>query len=719
MELIYGDYPCGAGKTRAMSKKALQLARAGRKVNLISPTTYLLQQTQKEINSLQTERRVRVTAIHGENGTSVVERIVEHFKTTPAGGEILLTTHSAHERLPVVHGKMLWDLIVDEMVSCIWSATHNLTHTHPLLTDCLTAAPTGLPEYYRVELKSGGCARKMLREAKNDDVYRMFETTLAKIESDHWQVYVDAEQYDNLMSGRSTDRRQLIFHGVLQPSIFKGFRSVLLVAADAGESALFHLWPPHEVSFIRDESMARDLRYCEHPNGYLLTIRYLQKEPWSKVMRDKVVEGQKVFDAAISAVKTLFEKQKFVWLGNTDISDSMFKDAEAVRLPNTPHGVNHFQHYHNAALLSALNPPPSMYRFLDAHGLSGEDVRIAIMRAQLYQAACRISLRNPDNHDRKTVVVPDRDTALWMQTKFPGSQVAEMLGIPQVSRGKPGRPRKYADDAARKRVEREAKRQEMIETVHLLQDVEAQVQGPKSYGTVYESLYSTRPLEHINMDAWPSFVSFLHDAHRMEFDEKLHQIPWVPGEMDFEGRKKENVLTCRVLALDNDGADLDVETFVDLFPHLRMVIANSFSSTWEAPRWRVFVELSHAVNTEVYTMLYARMMKRLNQAGYWSSAQLDKMDAAALKAKKPHVERKCHGFDSRPTPNYFFFLPSQAKMRDESFFIDCRKDRGPLQVLEWIEAMQPKVKLKRDTSDGVEASAFHQSCSRHFGSLSA
>ncbi len=140
----------------------------------------------------------------------------------------------------------------------------------------------------------------------------------------------------------------------------------------------------------------------------------------------------------------------FAWMGNKDLGDGLFGKAACTRLPNTSHGLNDYKHLHDAVLLSALNPPPAHFFFLSSIGIDSNAVRTALYRQQLYQAACRISLRNPSDTHAKLVVVPDRSTAEWLADKFPGCAVAPLAGMPELRKGKPGRPRLHESDAARK-----------------------------------------------------------------------------------------------------------------------------------------------------------------------------------------------------------------------------------------------------------------------------
>ena len=219
-----------------------------------------------------------------------------------------------------------------------------------------------------------------------------------------------------------------------------GYRSATLLAADAGETALACGWGLRGDVALRETRMLdRHLRYTVHRNGPLLTVRWLSAEDWSKRHRDRSAgDGRTLLQHAVDRVGQHWHGQPFAWLGNNDLSDKLWGDADAVRLPNTSHGLNEFQHLHRAVLLYPLNPPPAHYSFLDAQGIDGEMAKTAIHRQALYQAACRISLRNPDDTTPKEVLVPDRATALWLADKFPGCAVAELDGMPQVRKSRPG-----------------------------------------------------------------------------------------------------------------------------------------------------------------------------------------------------------------------------------------------------------------------------------------
>ena len=65
--------------------------------------------------------------------------------------------------------------------------------------------------------------------------------------------------------------------------------------------------------------------------------------------------------------------QKFLWLANNDIQDNLFGE-NGIRLPNVPHGLNRYQYDYDAFVsLSALNPSPDHFKFLQWIGVDPEE----------------------------------------------------------------------------------------------------------------------------------------------------------------------------------------------------------------------------------------------------------------------------------------------------------------------------------------------------------
>src|SRR3954467_7543520 len=134
MPISSSDSLEGAGKTYSLARHARSLAEAGRKVLLIQPTKLLITEAiEEELEGLDPD--YAIYPIHGHETDSVVRTLVQHFKdAVPDGGEIVFATHSAFFRLPYIHNKQDWTLIVDEVPNVDVFEEFRLADTHDLIT---------------------------------------------------------------------------------------------------------------------------------------------------------------------------------------------------------------------------------------------------------------------------------------------------------------------------------------------------------------------------------------------------------------------------------------------------------------------------------------------------------------------------------------------------------------------------------------------------------
>jgi hypothetical protein len=697
----YIDGPCGSAKTYAAVRYVHRLARLGKKVLIVQPSIFLINQTLTDLASLTPD--VRFRAIHGENSDRVIADIIEHTKHTPSGGEILFITHSALMLLPYLHRRQDWHVIMDEIPQADWCTEFSIHDHHRLITDCFAVDPEASSladnRYVRAVPRDHARLEKMARNRHGDQVSDIFQQFSNMLLSHHWAAYVLDDQYTNLINGVG-EKRKLLAFAHLRPSLLDGFASATIMGACFKQSVLYQLWSAAGVQFQPHKAITKGLRYARHSNGHLLTVLYATEEDWSKNFRDKTIDGvATVHDRVVQRVSETFSEDEFAWMGNKDVPDDIFK-GRGQRLPNSPYGLNLYQHLHHAAVLSALNPPPAHYAFLDALGFDSREVKRSGYWQAVYQAAMRISLRNPDDTNPKTVIVMDRATAEWMASMFPGCTVAPLGGMGDMpSKGKPGRPQTHECDADRKRAHRDQFKSELRMALDLVAggDRSARHSSPaiaelrqqmsefgygrdaalstmgrtdldKMGGTIFASVGRARPLDLYPLDDIEAFVDGLRWWHQFSNESKeanglISPSIFDPSLSDETCRGLANIRAIWGIWLDNDGGDLTHEEFARLFPRLRMVIINSYSSTPTAPRWRVFIPTTVAMPIAAHRAIGEQIMRSVNRAGYWSKKQLE--------ANERIKSRLCHGFDmGKLTPSSLFYLPCQAENPANSFFID-------------------------------------------------
>ena len=130
-----------------------------------------------------------------------------------------------------------------------------------------------------------------------------------------------------------------------------------------------------------------------------------------------------------------------------------------------------------------------------------------------------------------------------------------------------------------------------------------------------------------------------------------------------------------------------------------MVICNSYSSTGQEPRWRVFIPTTIAMPIAAYKAIGEQIMRTLARDGYWSKKQLE--------ADSRIKSRKHHGFDmGKLTPSSLFYLPCQAENPANSFFIDHNSaSRQPLDPYVWAGYAANHHRPEPESSATVAATA--------------
>lgn len=566
--------------------------------------------------------------------------------------------------------------------------------------------------------------RKIARNKNRDRVYELFESFAHRVTSEHWSVYALQNSYESLLRGEKANGR-LTTYSLLKPSIFDQFGSTIIASACFEDTMLYRLWTAWGVPMEPvTGKLAKGLRYQQHENGHLIQIAYVSDEDWSKSLRDRVVEVDgsptRVLDRLVPLIGDATGGEPFAWMGNKDLRADIFDHLPgAVRLPNSPHGLNQFQHLHQVVVLSALNPPPAHFAFMATESINGEELRTSHYRTAVYQAVMRISIRNPESDDPKLVVVMDRATAEWLAGLFPGAEVVPLEGLGvRLSKGMPGRPRLYENSAQRKRAHRIRQQEQWYADLagingfgvepktysQFIGEVEAALAStesrdkntsirtfrPANFGSAFADKYASRPIADLDLDDEEEFIRLLRLLHKEVPAAKEDNVLLSPAHFDPDMatetcRGLSNITHVRGIWMDNDGGDLTPDEFARLFPYLRLVVWNTYSSTPENLRWRVFIPTDYAMSIEVHRCVMAQIEKVLKDAGYRSDRDIEKLKGRSAKAWRRH------GFDvGKFNAASLFYAPCQAAHPQDSFFIDYMIDRnepkrGPLDLYQWID----------------------------------
>ena len=712
----YVSAPAGSGKTYSAIRYAVDMARLGEKVIIAQPSKQCIAEWHPKTRDYADGFKSDQVPVHRFDGDvceagHILQAILEHMEDPTKGGEVMFITHAALLSITDWPVPENWHLIVDEIPSPDRFFDKHLPVNHGFLSDAIEWEDFSA-DNVRVVPSDRGLLERYARNQARDDIDGLFQDIAKCLLSPYFKTFAVRENLHRSLDGDTEGGKYpLYIFGLLQPWVFDGFKSTIIMGACFTESLLYMLWSIQGVEFKRHNRLTSALRYTEHPNGDRLQIYYLTDDKWSKNLskKPKELDGRPVTnnDIALETVKEVFGNEPFTYLVNKDTGDKarlMFHDCAAEPLPHSPHGLNCFDHYDNIAAIASFLPPPYHHRFLSNFNLNADAVRDAVHNQTIYQAITRTSLRDLDNDKPVKVLVTDKHVADWLVRQFPGCGVAEAGGVPLVRKSKGGRTKQHVSKDERVKAHQARTRDQMeeIQLAQLIPKIEkGQVSDRRNSNNLYSSIVYLKsdlfdgsisdeagfegfmdfsPLidqvwigtlfrhkrdmdtsQHLFANNTDQIIEWLRHCHGLTYPDKHDN--WLISPALFNPalgdtrRGKDNVIIARGIWLDIDDGELPYADFQKMFPDIRMVIFNTASSV-DDTRYRVFMPTSAYMMGDTYQEICKQLVKTVQSKGYCSPRQ-----------KKKGSKKPCHGIDLTKTyAANMMYLPCQPTAGGVSFF---------------------------------------------------
>lgn len=653
----------------------------------------MIEQCRKDLSEIGVERRV--VEISGETGEPV-KSLMALLNDPPLQPQIILSTHAAFLNLPYHGGSQArgqFHLIIDEEIAVIKSFGKDLAETHRLITDHIELADK-TKAHSRIRIKDKGKVKK-LAEMKDDEAIAEFIQPFARrLMSSHWDNYLNTENFQKLLSGETST-----FTGfsVLQPTIVEGFASVTIACALFQDTELFHVWKD-KANLIPHKALMKELP-CVHDNGSLITINYAVDGDWSKNLRDK--DSRKLLKAILKSITDEMGDSPLLIGVNKDVSDEELAVIKnRVRLPNVSHGINSYRDHDDVAFLSARNPYPSVYNFMRFLGIDADTVRTSKTYQQAYQAILRSSIRDRNSTTKKRIFVPDRNLAEYLLSKFPGAIIKRLPGNWEAYQKseKRGRPKRFSSGSERLENHRINKSMVTLANQYFTTKYSCNdfliinyrnyvTRNMQCYGTDWPSIKSRMKTGDIFFENTIGFIDWLKALSERELASKDENTLISPSFFEKRPGAKttrgvQNIVFANGIMLDNDGGGVSPDQFAEMFPELEFVAFNTFSSTKECLRYRIYIPTSRPMCAFESFAIIGEIFERMKQQGF----SLAKPDD-----KRPEIG--VHGFDtSKQNPTSLFYLPCKAKDPEGSFFQEhLEAARKPLDVDAWMKRVPAPV----------------------------
>jgi hypothetical protein len=206
-------------------------------------------------------------------------------------------------------------------------------------------------------------------------------------------------------------------------------------------------------------------------------------------------------------------------------------------------------------------------------------------------------------------------------------------------------------------------------------------------GTIYAHKQANEPLAYLKWENEERYVAVLATAYMRKLRSKASNYlisPAIfdptPNPMNGKRRGEDNIVYCRHVVLDFENGAIAPKNLPALFPDIRMVLTNSFSSTQEKPRFRVIIPTNQPMTPEVYKAIYECIATKLEDGGYY------------VGNRKRRGNKKPSGLDwSKRNPTSLFYLPCLAKDEAASFFTYYDDaGRKTLNPVTWITNTKPE-----------------------------
>ncbi len=365
-------------------------------------------------------------------------------------GKVVVCSHEALRGLPYFP-RTGWQTIVDEIPPVERTESLRIPRSGHMLGQWLQIEPCD-STYVRVIPKSKSQLERHLKADPIDEFELAARKIYRAVLNPFQSVWVERRKWLQLVEGVETGSNsiRLTFFFALNPEALNKFT---IMGANFVGSPTYEWLKMKGVKLVPHKELMQNLRFTEHPARKMEICFALQKNRFSKGLRNKDdFAFLKEYEKAVLS-RLLLSVAQFLLHANVDYQEGealdllagtkhtslLTQDDRCIPLPATPHGLNlpEFQACTTVVTLGAFNRNPVVDKFLTSLGLSRQCLDSSYFDV-VYQAVCRCNIRvlHPDPEtgalsppsDPILIVVPDEGLAKYLQARFPGSKLTRLDG---------------------------------------------------------------------------------------------------------------------------------------------------------------------------------------------------------------------------------------------------------------------------------------------------
>jgi hypothetical protein len=430
--------PCGAGKTSAQCEHIANLFRGrGGRFLYIVPTIDLSDQIKSTLKRFGVHPNT-IHNIHSDKTCPSVSnkiiQVAEDLNRERFG--VLIIQLEALKILPYCPIKGDWEVIIDEVPQIDTYHRLEVPYYHNIVREFIELGDQVNGDLYKVRLKSVKLATECIHRVRDtvNNTHRALIQQMLNGEhcytlKDNWDR-MDRKEICREKSEHGNDKNTLHFLSMLPPDRFLLSENTTLMGSNINYSICKKYWEEFcNIRFQENQDITKHLQFRHHENGHLVDIKWMLQEHYSKYYRDMVMPGSddltigKDCDRrAIEYFKNLI-RGDWLYVLNNDEKEQL---PHGTRIKPGLFGLNCYSQYHNLYYGASLNRPPVHAKMLQLLGFNKEFISRATVCESAYQAALRLSIRNPKINERVHLVITSKETAQSVHKLLPYSTVGPL-----------------------------------------------------------------------------------------------------------------------------------------------------------------------------------------------------------------------------------------------------------------------------------------------------
>lgn len=322
-----------------------------------------------------------------------------------------------------------FNVVIDEDLDIVQEHTLKLSYFHKSFTQFIITKDFN-EEYYILTPKKGSktIMEQIIKNNCGDVIADILRPILYKlINTEKYALFVSKKNWNYITQNKeidtdTTDDRTIFIQSVLLPTYYQEVSNITILRSNFTNTLHFKVWEAFGINWcdITNKLNLRQLprKMFNNVNCYYFTHKwnsknFLNQNNRLELIKNKIIENQ--------------NGNKIMMTMNNSFNVQLTENVELTKVRLD--GQNKYMEHIDAAYLAATIPTPSYISFMKSiFGFTQKEIYKSIQIEKTFQYFMRTAIRdiNGELEDGANFYCVDKDSAKYMQTKFPGAQLIKL-----------------------------------------------------------------------------------------------------------------------------------------------------------------------------------------------------------------------------------------------------------------------------------------------------